>query len=257
MSLASHVIAFTVVLFAVMLCGLEIGRRIRVRRQREDPDGAVGSAAVDSAVFGLLGLLLAFTFTGAASRFDARRALVVTEANAVGTAWLRLGLLPAGDQPALRARFRSYLDARIRTDGLLPDLQASEAAAGEAATAQGEIWSLALAAIEHDPRPQVATLVVPALNEMFDVATSRLVAVRTHVPPLIVGLLFGLAALAAILAGYGMVAREARDWLHIVVFATVMTLTIYVILDLEFPRAGLIRVDDADRVLFELRDGMR
>jgi hypothetical protein len=86
-------------LFVGMLILLEVGRRAGVRRQLRDPSGT-GAGALEAAVFGLLALLIAFTFSGAASRFDARRHLVVEEANAIGTAYLRVDLLPPAVQPA-------------------------------------------------------------------------------------------------------------------------------------------------------------
>jgi hypothetical protein len=114
MSHAFTVFVFTFGLFLGMLLFLEIGRRIAVRRMREDSGTAgEGVGAVDGAVFALLGLLIAFTFSGASSRFDTRRQLIVEETNDIGTAYLRLDLLPADLQPALRENFRRYLDARI------------------------------------------------------------------------------------------------------------------------------------------------
>src|SRR5512143_443438 len=94
-------------LFVGMILLLELGRRLGRRRQGKHEEGArAGLGAVEGAVFALLGLLIAFTFSGAASRFDARRELIVREANAIGTAWLRLSLLPADAQPGLRVLFR-------------------------------------------------------------------------------------------------------------------------------------------------------
>ena len=79
-----------------------------------------GASLVDAAVTGILGLLIAFTFAGAQSRLDARRQLIVRETNIIGTAYLRLDLLPPEDQPAIRQLFRDYVDARLRMhDGLL------------------------------------------------------------------------------------------------------------------------------------------
>src|SRR5579863_5808564 len=91
---------FAVGFFLVMLGFLEAGRRLGARQVARDGEGAK-SSTVDAAVFGLMGLLIAFTFSGAAGRFDARRQLVVQEANDVGTAWLRLDLLPASEQSSL------------------------------------------------------------------------------------------------------------------------------------------------------------
>ncbi|HEY5866855.1 MAG TPA: DUF4239 domain-containing protein, partial [Candidatus Tectomicrobia bacterium] len=97
-----------------MLLCLAIGRWIGVRRMRQvTADARQGIGAIEGAVFGLMGLLIAFTFSGATSRFDTRRQLIVEEANAIGTAYLRLDLLPAAAQPALRELFRRYVDARL------------------------------------------------------------------------------------------------------------------------------------------------
>src|SRR5271170_3579183 len=103
-------------LFVAVLACLEIGWRIRHKRRHEDhPDTDSGLGAIDGAVYGLMGLLIAFTFTGAAARFEVRRQLITQETNAIGTAWLRIDLLPAASQPAIRAEFRGYLDSRIKT----------------------------------------------------------------------------------------------------------------------------------------------
>jgi len=114
---------FAVGLFIGMLFLLEIGRRIGARKLANDPEGArTGTGAIEGAVFALLGLLIAFTFSGAASKFDTRRQLIVEETNAIGTAYLRLDLLPASMQPALRESFRHYVDARLGAYRKLPDI---------------------------------------------------------------------------------------------------------------------------------------
>src|SRR6266540_2898434 len=93
-------------LFVGMLVLLEVGRRIGVQRLAKDPEGAkAGFGTIEGAVLALLGLLLAFTVSGAGARFDTRRNLIVEETNAVGTAYLRLDMLPAAAQPALRENF--------------------------------------------------------------------------------------------------------------------------------------------------------
>ena len=141
------VFLFTFGLFLGMLLFLEIGRRIAVRRRKEDAGTAgEGIGAVDGAVFALLGLLIAFTFSGASSRFDTRRQLIVEETNDIGTAYLRLDLLPADLQPALRESFRRYLDARIEVYRKLPDLTAAKKSLAEANELQKQIWRQAVAA---------------------------------------------------------------------------------------------------------------
>src|SRR5436190_17123138 len=157
-----------------MLGMQEVGRRIGMRWIARDPEGAkAGSGVIDGAVFGLLGLLIAFTFSGAAARFDARRAMIVEEANSIGTAWLRLDLLPANAQPTLREKFRQYLDARLAAFRKIPDVAAAKTEFVRATTLQTEIWTQAVAACRDSGSQPAAMLLLPALNQMFDVATSR------------------------------------------------------------------------------------
>ena len=247
------------VLFVAMLACYEIGRRIGVARLGSDPDGlAHGIGAVDGAVFALLGLLIAFTFSGAAARFEARRHLITQEANAIGTAFLRVDLLPTDAQPELRDLFRKYVDLRAVVYSEVADRAATEAKLAEAAALQETIWAKALAAGRRPDAAAPATmLVLPALNEMIDITTTRHVATQNHPPLVIYLLLAGLSLVGSLLVGYGMSENKRQSWLHTTAFAIVLSLTTYVIVDLEFPRVGLIRVDAADQVLVDLRKSMR
>ena len=248
----------TLALFAGMLALLEVGRRIGVRRLAVDPDGAQsGTGAVDGAVFALLGLLVAFTFSGAATRFDERRALIVQESNDIGTAWLRVDLLPAGAQPALRDLFRRYVDSRLEVYRMGPHPEAVNAALARSGKLQGEIWNQAVAAGRMDGAPPSApVLLLPALNQMIDITTTRTMATKMHPPAAIFAMLFALALAAALLAGYGMAGSKTRSWIHMVGFAAVMAGAVNVIVDIEYPRLGLIRVDSFDQVLVDLRQSM-
>jgi hypothetical protein len=98
---------------------------------------------------------------------------------------------------------------------------------------------------------------LPALNEMFDIATARYLAVLTHPPAVVFEMLLILTLLACLLAGYGMAGGQQRNWLHILCFVGAMTFVIYVTIDLEYPRQGLIRVDVYDQLLVDLRAGMK
>jgi hypothetical protein len=255
-------IILAAILTALGLCGgalllLETGRRIGLRRMANDPEGArAGMGAVEGAVFGLMGLLIAFTFSGAAARFDTRRQMVTEEANDIGTAWLRLDLLPAASQPALRESFRRYLDSRLEVYQKMPDLAAAKAALGRSAVLQGEIWTQAVAACREGP-PPAAMLLLPALNQMIDITTTRTMATKMHPPLIIFAMLVALTLIGALLAGYGMAAARNRSWVHMLGFALVMAAGVYIILDLEYPRMGLIRIHDADQVLIELRQSMK
>jgi hypothetical protein len=241
-----------------MFCMLELGRRLGLRRMARDPEGAkAGAGAVEAAVFALMGLLIAFTFSGAAARFDNRRELLVEEANCIGTAWLRLDLLPAAAQPSLREKFRQYTDARLAVFRELPDLAAAKVELDRATVLQNEIWTQALEACRASSAPSTTMLVVPALNQMFDMATTRTMSSRMH-PPMIIYAMLGLLLLAgSLLAGYHMGEGKARSWFHSFAFVVAIALAFYVILDFEFPRVGIIRIHSFDQVLVELRQSMK
>ena len=243
-------------LFVAMLLFLEIGRRVGVRRAAQDGEAArAGAGVVEGAVFALLGLLIAFTFSGAASRFDHRRNLIIEEANAIGTAYLRIDLLPAAAQPDMRDGFRRYLDARLAAYRALPDMAAANAELARATALQQEIWRKAIAA---STGSQAATmLLLPALNQMIDITTTRTMAGQTHPPFALFALLFALALLGALLAGHAMSGAKARNWMHRTTFAFALAGAVYVILDVEYPRLGFIRVDAFDQVLVELRQSMQ
>lgn len=168
-----------------------------------------GLGPLEGAIFGLLGLLVAFTLSSAAARFDVRRQLIVQEANAVGTAYLRLDLLPAASQPALRASVRDYLDARLRGYQALPDLALAKEDFAQATVLQGDIWQKALAASRNE-EVQPSRLLLPALNEMFDIGTTREVAAATHAPNITFAMLAVLALVCSYLAGSAMAKSAGR-----------------------------------------------
>jgi len=252
-------LVFVPSLFLIMLLVLETGRRIgkRYYSMEESEHHRGNRILVESAIYGLLGLLIAFTVSGAANRFDARRTLTVQEANAIGTAYLRLDLLPAAAQPELRRKFRRYAEARLAVFRLLPDFEASNAEAVRANELQRSIWNEVIAALPGVP--QSATLMLlPALNEMFDITSSRAIAAQAHTPLVILCALAVLALFCCLLAGYGLAGENPHgSALRMIGFALVVTLTIFVILDLDYPRVGLIRLDYADQALIDVLAGMR
>lgn len=257
MSYATTIGLVALALFLGLVVCQEIGRRLGARHlAAQEQEDRAGLGAIEGAVFALMGLLIAFTFSGAASRFDARRQLVADEANAIGTAWLRIDLLPADAQPAIRDAFRGYLDARLELYRRIDDEAAGQAALANAEGRQREIWALALVAAPRAALPQAATLVVPALNEMFDIAATRLLALRIHPPPIVFGMLFAVALASALFAGYGMAASRRPSWIHRIGFALIVSVSVFVILDLEYPRLGLIRMDATDQMLVDLRASM-
>ena len=246
-------------LFAAVLASLALGRwlgRRAIARTGEKPAGGIGS--LEAAVFALLGLLIAFTFSGALSRFDSRRVTVVDEANAIGTAYLRVDLLPPAAQPKLRDTMRAYVDSRIATYRALPDIAAARVELDRSRGLQNDIWSQAVGVL-HDGKAGTATelLVLTALNDMFNYTTTRAASTLIHPPAIIYWMLIALGVAAAILAGYQTAGEKDYDWPHKIGFAAMIALTVYVIFDIEYPRLGFVRIDAIDRVLVDVREGMR
>jgi len=259
MSYGLYLVLLNLAVLLGMLLMMVTGRRIGARDLMRDPEGTrSGFGALEASVLALLGLVLAFTIAGAGARFDTRRQQIVEEANAIGTAYLRLDVLPAATQPALREAFRRYLDTRLAAYRKLPDIAAANQELSAGNVLQEEIWKQAVAAVRADAAPPYAAItVLPALNAMFDIATTRTMAAQLHTPLGVFVILFVLALVGALLSGYGMAAGKSGSWLHIICFVFVVVATISVILDLEFPRLGWARIEAFDQALADLRQRMQ
>jgi hypothetical protein len=251
------VIAFGLALFAAMVLAATAGHRVGRARFLGGYTDEASFGNISAAVFALLGLLVAFSLSGATERLERRRQVLVAEANAIGTAYLRLDLLPAETQPALRATFKRYAASRAGLYDLIarPDAWRRELEAS--AAMQDTIWAGIVAATSAPEAMPMRVLVIPAVNEMIDITTTRSVSVVTHIPLLIFVTMLVLAVVCAWLAGYDAGGKPHLSRIHLFGFALVTSLTFYVILDLEFPRIGLVRMGAANTALVETAARMR
>src|ERR1700761_8531057 len=235
------------ILLPTMIILLEAGRRLRKRRVEAEE-----SSAIEGAIFGLFGLLLAFTFAAAITRYDNHRLLLTEEVNDIGTAYLRLDLLPSQRRPELQQLFRDYTNSRLHLfDTVGPEISP------ETARLQGVIWQQATATASlPGANPDATKLLLPAINNMIDITSTRRNAFNMHPPAVVYWLLFAFSGGSALMAGYS-IKPGPRDWVHSVALALAVTLTVYTILDVEYPRRGLIRLSDRDQALISLRDSMK
>ena len=244
-------------LFTGMLCMTQVGRWIgRDRAQTKTEDSDASFAVLEGGVFGVMGLLIALTFTASGSRLETRRQLVVDETNAIGTAWLRIALLPEARQGAMRLHFRNYVNTRLAFYQHITDLETATQALVRTNILQAEIWSEAVAACNETPSVTPSILFLPALNTMIDLTTSGTQLAKTHLPRLIRAMLVISPLLCAFLAGIESATRARRVWMPAILFALMLSLTVYVIIDLDYPRVGLIRIDAVDEALVELQSNM-
>jgi hypothetical protein len=256
--IAALILLLLALLFLAMVGLVRYGRGFGARRSVLDPSGwTSGTAAVEGAVFALMTLLVAFTFSGAADRFEERRRLIVDEANAIQTAYLRLDLVAPAHRENVRQQFGRYVDARIAVYGSFPDVNAVRRELARSNGLQQELWHASMSALEQTSDPRAPLLLVPSLNEMIDLTTMRTVALTTHPSPIIFVLLGMLALASAFVAGVGMAKSSLPNRLHVYGFSALLTLTLAVIADFEYPRIGLIRVDSLDRLLIDARESMK
>jgi MFS family permease len=229
--------AIPAVLLALFLLAAELG--FACHRRYGGAGGGEDESQVLSTALLVLALLLGFTFSMALDRYDERRQLVVQEANDIGTAWLRAGLVPAPHGPALQNALRDY--AVLRQSSPLPHETAKLARAAEQ---RNRVWRLTAAAQAALDGPRAVSLVT-AVNAVLDTGTQREKAVAARVPGEVMLLLVLFAAVACFLLGYVLDAHGARHRLASSILFLLMGLTIMLILDLDRPVDGAILVDQS------------
>jgi len=258
-------LAVAATFFISSLILLNFGRSLGVRYLKKEAGNMAGLTTVEGAVFALIGLLLAFTISGALQRFDERRQLVIQEANAARTAHDRLGLFEHDIARELQAKLRTYVQARIdlyrmphdfslwqRVEIFSPEQQ------DKILDFQARVWDTAVAACPEASFRPACGQALPALSTLFEVAGLRVGASEKHPPEIVYAMLFGLGLLGSLLAGFGMAAAKARSWIHMLIFAATLTVTLYAITEMEYPRLGLIsRIENFDHFLIDVHQQMQ
>jgi hypothetical protein len=237
------------ILFVLMLlsisCGLYVGRK---RESKSNSD-----TLILGTLFSILGLLLAFSFSLSVSRFEMRRKIIVEEANCIEVALLRIDLYDSTNRQFLRSEFKKYVEARIDYFTSGADIDRALSAQGHAVAIQKNIWRHA-ASLGRDGKYYLASLEnVPALNAMFEIKTTQLYLNLAHLPDVVVYLLFLLSCSCAFYIGYVFSTKERFDWLQKIGYCLLISLVVYVDLDMDRARRGLIRHDEDIQSIVDLR----
>ncbi|OYU69422.1 MAG: hypothetical protein CFE28_05040 [Alphaproteobacteria bacterium PA2] len=225
-------------IFVLLLAALELGYRIPVARRRKDSEGLQSPDYLLSAVLGLLALLLGFTFSLALERYESRRDLVMAEANAIGTSLLRADLLQEPLRSDLVTALGQYVEARISWSLLESHSDSVEGTA----SLQRRIWTMTGQALRSDPEPQITRGLMESLNESFDLAATRAETRRTHLPERLLGMLLLYVVLSAVMLGYVLESGGQRHRGPATVLLILLTIAITLILDVDRPLSGGIRV---------------
>jgi hypothetical protein len=231
-------------LFAMLVIGERFGRRIS--KKRSASEGAqVG--AIQGAMLGLLGLLLGFSFAGAAGRFMERQDLIVDEANAIGTAYLRAELLDEPERNLLRAELAAYVSHRLSVSDRA-EYAVTRADFDQIAGHHGAMWRITREGVERKPGVMIALL--GPINEVIDLHSTRVAAGRKHLPALVMSLLLACSGLAIGVIGYGCGVSGKGSMVMATALCVLMAAALWATIDLDHPRAGMIRL--SDRPLREL-----
>lgn len=242
--------ALAVAIFLALALGGLLGQRAS-RRGRAQVVGHL-----DTMASGLLGLLLAFNFNYAQNRFDARQMMVVREADAIGTAYLRCSVL-AEDRPRCREMFRRYVAQRIAAYEAYArgDERELLSALRNGEQTQRDLWTLVSRAVRADPSP-AAALLMDGLNAVIDLDADRRASIRIVVPRAVSFAIVFACLSWALLLGYSAGKRQARPRTAWVVVALLISVVFGVALDFDRPRSGFITTEQADKAMENLRQSM-
>ena len=235
------VVGIFVVFAIVASIAYELGYRLGRWWQARTPDEVEGpTSMIVGSLLGLMAFLLAISMGMASDRFDARRGLVLTEANAIGTTYLRAGYLPEPASSTSRELLRQYVPQRILTSADPADVQARIARSIEIQT---DLWAIAEDQARESPGSEMVALYIETLNEMIDVHETRVTAgVYARVPETVLVLLFVGSALTMAMVGYGAGLTRRRSPLTALVLIVVLGAVVTLVVDLDRPRDGFLTV---------------
>lgn len=212
---------------------------------------------VAAAILGILSLLLGFTVSMAVSRFETRKQLVLAEANAIGTSYLRTQILPAQQSGELTSTLREYVDLRLQYGdvGVRTDRPQDEGMREEAARLQDELWLRAVACARTDVNPSGTALLLQSLNRVIELEKARWMAFRDTVPGTVIYVDAIVAILGMSLVGYLSGAENRHHMFVVCILALAITGVLGVIIDLDRPRRGFIRV--SQQPMIDLQQWLR
>ena len=243
-------------IFIILIIFDWLGYHYRKMHMRKHPDEVDSLGPMEGSLLGLMALLLAFSFSMAASKYENRRLIIIDEANYTRTAINISYLYPDSIRNTFLAEFREYVEARIGYNNAANDTNLIQSCLGKTRMYSTRLLKIAIQQAQNPENNFRTAQMLPALNHMADITTAREESRKAKTPPLILGMLLLLTFSAAFLVGYGSKAKK-RNFVMRISFALMTTLTLYVIMEMDWPRRGLINLDEAAKNITELRDQLR
>lgn len=243
---------------ALVLLSICIGQFFGDRRRRQpDHESESSLGAIVGATLGLLAFMLAFTFGMAAERLGTRKQLLLDEVNAIGTTYLRAGLLLEPHRSEVQKLLREYVDTRasLAKEALSGELSKFNEAVSRSETLQEQIWSRAVAITDADRNSEIDALFIDSLNQMIDLHNSRLTVFNYRIPTLIWYVLYFIAILAMVMVGYQKGLSSKSSVKITIVLALTFSVVIFLIADLDRPIEGTLRVNQ--KPILELQKKMQ
>lgn len=224
--------------FATMWISAQVGGYFRRRQMNVDEKAQEDRDMVVTATLTLLGLIIGFSFSMAIGRYDQRKNYEETEANAIGTEWVRAELLPASDAAAVKRLLKEYLNERIvfyeASHSELPPINQ------RTADLQTKLWSAVSGPVKVDPTP-VAALIASGMNDVLNSQGYTQAAWWNRIPPGAWILMVAIAVCSNFLVGYG-THSTSNGFLRFLVLPVVLSIAFFMIADIDSPRRGVIRV---------------
>ncbi len=240
-------------LFISMLIVYFLGfklKKILVKKGYADSDTEIGP--LEGSLLALFAFFLGFTFNLAANRYDARRQVIIAEANNIGTAILRADLYPDSSRQTMRSHFKNYVEYRLDYFNAGIDEKKISVALLNAQKEADTIWNMSTALAQNIKYTDATRLMIPALNAMNDSVTTRDATKNATVPESILWVLFSLGIFSALIIGYSTKSQKV-NYITGIIFITMISVSFYMIIDLDRPRRGIINLEESNKKILELR----
>lgn len=241
------------VLFIFLLIVYLLGFRLRKLLERKGfADSTSELGTLEGSLLALFAFFLGFTFNLAANRYDARRQVIISEANAISTAIIRADLYPDSTRQIMRVHFKNYVTYRLDYFNAGVDEKQIAVTLANSQKESEKIWALSTLLAQDIKYTDATRLMIPALNEMMDAVTTRDATKNAKVPDSILWVLFALSIFSAFIVGYSTKGKKI-NFITGFIFIAMISISIYLIIDLDRPRRGIITLKDSNNKILELK----